>query len=644
MKPSPPISHTRSISRILFDNLVTPFHGVMLLCALILLAAGDDLHLGFFFVTLINAAVRIGHDLSAKRAIDRLSARHRKSTPLLRGGRVRVCRANELLPGDLCRMAKGSEALADCVVVEGHAAAAEALLFGGSHRVLKDPGDTIYAGSRIESGECTARVLCPASESLCARMEREARRVRPHRTELTKGLRRVLLVLIAVALPLAAGKAFDLLHHGAAPLDAAAYAASMVASLAPPLMVLYFSLSLLLGARTLRKKSAVAHDLFCVEMLARADVICFDKTGTLTHRTPDGDVREDIEALDYFRRQGAAMKILSGDTTEAVRRVAEKTALDARVCDCRSLSDGAALARAALEFDCFSYAGAQQKADIVQSLRAAGHTVAMVGDGVNDVAAFYAADCSVSFGSGAVEARAAAQIVLRENTVAALPEIALEGRRVINNITRTGELFVKKSLCSFVLYLLVLLADLPYPMKSIHWTVVGLCCVTIPAAVLTMEHQHQPLLGHFVHNVFFEAVPGALLHIVYLLAAIGLSALLGLSDSLGLTLCCGAAAAAGLSVLWHVCLPLDRLRAWLCCLMTALLPLLLALLHEPLGLSVPTPAVTGLLVVLSAAGYPILCGCAALTTRVEHALAMRRLAGKLQAAHAESGIESGQVL
>lgn len=615
--------HLRTTAEIVQDNLLSPFHALMLACTVILLIFGAEPHqLTFLFFVVLNAALRIFYDLSARNAVRRIERPDPPRTVLRNGGIVRDVRSTGLEEGDVLMLRKGDLAPTDCRLLAGEPMVMEALITGRNQATHKVRGDKIYGESTILFDTCCVQVIEPAAHSLAAYMTEIAPPHHARRAEIDIGKQRLVLMLGSVSVVLAVWKVVAMLLHGETVSDALIYGATMITSLVPVMWLLLSSFSLYLSARTLRKKNAAARDLYCVEMLARTDMICFDKTGTITLRALGGELREDIDALEFFHREGIPLRIISGDTVESVSAVLAATTHGGKVYDCRlAYEDPTLLERAALEYTGFAEATAAQKAMIIRALRHAGYTVAMVGDGANDVPALRAADCSICFGSGADEVRAASNIVLLDNHLSALPDIVLEGRRVINNITRTGELFIKKSLCTFVLYLLVLTVGFSYPYHNEHWSVLNLFCVIIPAAVLVTERQHQHVHGHFLHNVISEAMPGALLHILYIIAAVQLSAWMGLDESMTLTLCCGIAGAAGLGVLWHICaFPLDRLRRILCISMTVLLPVALAVTGPYLHLAAPTWNVLLAMLPFALIAFPLMHLFVRTFAHIEHAL------------------------
>lgn len=322
-------------------------------------------------------------------------------------------------------------------------------------------------------------------------------------------------------------------------------------------------------------------------------------------------------AVAYFRAEGVDVRLLTGDTPEAAAAIARALHLEGPLVDCAGLSDEA-LAAATAYAGVFASATAAQKAKIVAALRAAGRCVGMVGDGVNDVAAFHTADCSVAMAHGCEAGRSAAQLVLLDENLLSLPDIVREGRSIIGSVTRTSELFVKKSLTSMIVLLIALITPLEYPFLPRQLTLVALFTIGLPALALTFERESAPAHGHFVGSVFFEAVPGTLLSLLCVVTGMVCGGPLGLSAVEHTTLCVYAYALSGMLVLLHICRPFDRSRALLCAAMAAGLSLSLVLLREPLSLVLPTPAMLLVLLPLIVLGYPMLFLLVRGAERVSH--------------------------
>ncbi len=267
-----------------------------------------------------------------------------------------------------------------------------------------------------------------------------------------------------------------------------------------------------------------------VLLLGSADrpVDATDAPGTVTPRALvilEQRVRPDArETLDYFASQGVSVKVISGDNAISVGAVAGSLGLpggDAPV-DARSLPDERdALAETLERSTTFGRVRPDQKRAMVGALQSRGHTVAMTGDGVNDVLALKDADIGVAMGSGSPATRAVAQIVLLDNRFATLPHVVGEGRRVIGNIERVSNLFLTKTVYSVLLALLVgvggvisEIADfdpIPYPFLPRHVTLAAWFTIGIPAFVLSLAPNNERARPGFVKRVMRLAVPSGVI-------------------------------------------------------------------------------------------------------------------------------------
>ncbi|MEN3614427.1 HAD-IC family P-type ATPase [Plantactinospora sp. ZYX-F-223] len=219
------------------------------------------------------------------------------------------------------------------------------------------------------------------------------------------------------------------------------------------------------------------------------------------------------DTLRYFAEQGVAVKVLSGDNALSVGAVARSLGLPGaeHPVDARELpTDPAELAEVVQRHTVFGRVGPQQKRDMVAALQGAGHTVAMTGDGVNDVLALKDADIGVAMGSGSPASRAVAQIVLLDNNFGALPAVVAEGRRVIGNIERVANLFLTKTVYSVLLAVIVVLSQVPYPFLPRHLTIISSLTIGIPAFFLALAPNHERARPGFVGRVLRFAVPSGL--------------------------------------------------------------------------------------------------------------------------------------
>ena len=217
------------------------------------------------------------------------------------------------------------------------------------------------------------------------------------------------------------------------------------------------------------------------------------------------------DTLRYFADQDVRAKVISGDNAVSVGAVAAKLGLSGTAVDARRLpAEPAGMAEALDAGTVFGRVSPRQKRDMVGALQSRGHTVAMTGDGVNDVLALKDADIGVSMGSGSEATRAVAQIVLLNNSFATLPSVVAEGRRVIGNITRVATLFLVKTVYSVLLALLVVCWQVEYPFLPRHLTLLSTLTIGIPAFFLALAPNKERAHPHFVRQVMRYSIPGGL--------------------------------------------------------------------------------------------------------------------------------------
>ena len=226
-------------------------------------------------------------------------------------------------------------------------------------------------------------------------------------------------------------------------------------------------------------------------------------------------VRADApETLRFFAEQGVAIKVISGDNPATVAAVAAKAGVEgaANAVDARTLPDeGEGLASALESHTVFGRVTPHQKRAMVKALQGQGHTVAMTGDGVNDVLALKDADIGIAMGSGSSASRSVAQLVLLDGSFATLPRVVAEGRRVINNIERVANLFLTKTVYSMLLALAIGVASLPFPFLPRHLTLVGSLTIGIPSFFLALAPNTNRARRGFVTRVLRVAVPAGAL-------------------------------------------------------------------------------------------------------------------------------------
>ena len=220
-------------------------------------------------------------------------------------------------------------------------------------------------------------------------------------------------------------------------------------------------------------------------------------------------LRPDVaETLAYFEHEGVDVKIISGDNPGSVAAVAkEATGEQLSSIDAREIAPED-MEHAVLDSEVFGRVKPEQKQAMVEALHAHGRTVAMTGDGVNDVLALKKADIGVAMGSGSAATRSVAQLVLLNDRFSSMPHVIAEGRRVIGNIERVANLFLTKTVYSVVLAMVVAVAGVTFPFQPIHVTITGWFTIGIPAFILSLAPNTERPRDGFVRRVLSLAIPG----------------------------------------------------------------------------------------------------------------------------------------
>ena len=218
------------------------------------------------------------------------------------------------------------------------------------------------------------------------------------------------------------------------------------------------------------------------------------------------------QTVEYFGREGVQIKVISGDNPVAVSRIAADAGIEnaERWLDASAVHSDEQLVQAAESYTVFGRVTPQQKQLLVRALQDAGHTVAMTGDGVNDILAMKDADCSVAMASGSEAAAQSAQVVLLESDFARMPEVVLEGRRVVNNIQRSASLFLVKNIFSLMMALFSVIFMLTYPLEPSQISLISAFTIGIPGFLLALEPNKERIQGNFLRNVLLKALPAGL--------------------------------------------------------------------------------------------------------------------------------------
>ena len=325
-------------------------------------------------------------------------------------------------------------------------------------------------------------------------------------------------------------------------------------------------------------------------------------------------VRADAPAtLAYFAEQGVTVKVISGDNHVTVGAVARRAGLDPSLStvDATTLppDDTPEFAAAVAEGTVFGRVTPHQKRAMVRALQAQGHTVAMTGDGVNDVLALKDADCGIAMASGSEATRGVAQLVLLDSNFSAMPRVVAEGRRVINNIERVASLFLAKTTYSVVLSLFTGVFAFAYPLRPIHLSLLSWFTIGVPAFFLALETNDARVRPGFLRRVLGSSVPAGLVIAIATMAVFSVAQLdPGIDHDHARSVAVMVAGAVALMNLYRIARPLNRLRAALVATMSSLFALAFLLPPARDGFELPLtrPWAYGLAAGAIAVAWPLL--------------------------------------
>ena len=272
--------------------------------------------------------------------------------------------------------------------------------------------------------------------------------------------------------------------------------------------------------------------------------------------------QEAKETFTYFAEQGVEVKVISGDNPLTVSEVAKEVGIAGaeRYVDASTLHTEEEMRAAVLNNAVFGRVTPNQKRKFVQILKEEGKTVAMTGDGVNDVLALKDADCSIAMASGSDAAAQASQLVLLESDFSCMPEVVLEGRRVVNNIQRSASLFLVKNIFSFLLSLVSFVFMFTYPLEPSQISLISMFTIGVPAFFLALEPNKNIIKGHFLTNVFLKALPAALTDVLAVGALVIFGRTFGVSSADISTAATMLLSIVGFMILYTISAPMNVLR------------------------------------------------------------------------------------
>ena len=274
-------------------------------------------------------------------------------------------------------------------------------------------------------------------------------------------------------------------------------------------------------------------------------------------------IRENaIKTLEYFKKQGVDILILSGDSPITVSRIAQRVGIEGfdKYVDCSTLNDEKEVEEAVKKYKIFARVTPIQKKQIVMYLKKMGHTVAMTGDGVNDIIALKESDCSIAMAEGSDAARSVSQLVLLDSNFESMPKIVAEGRRTINNLERSATLFLSKTIYSVILAILFILIHKAYPFMPIQLSLMSLVCIGIPSFVLALEPNKSRVKGKFIENVISKVIPASLNVIFSIIMVCIIDEKLSFPAEIYSTICVILTVLTGFMLIIKISIPFNVLR------------------------------------------------------------------------------------
>ncbi|WP_306781823.1 cation-translocating P-type ATPase [Agathobacter rectalis] len=274
-------------------------------------------------------------------------------------------------------------------------------------------------------------------------------------------------------------------------------------------------------------------------------------------------IRENaVKTFEYFKSQGVAIKVISGDNPRTVSRIAIQAGIESAesFVDAATLDTEDKIADAVNKYTVFGRVTPKQKKQLVKALQAKGHTVAMTGDGVNDILAMKDADCSVAMASGSEAAAQAAQVVLLDSDFAHMPDVVYEGRRVVNNIQRSASLFLVKNIFSLLLSMFSVILMVTYPLEPAQVSLISMFTIGVPGFLLALEQNKDRIKGHFITNVMLKALPGGLTDVIAVGALVVCGEVFCISDASIGTIATLVLSVVGFMILFKISEPLNGMK------------------------------------------------------------------------------------
>lgn len=670
---------TQTIKQIILRNIFTLFNMLNLFLAISVMLVGSFKNLLFMGGVICNTLISIIQEIKAKKTIDKLSLLSTTKAHVIRDGKKEDIHIEEILLDDIIFFGAGEQVVVDTIIQKGICEVNEAFLTGEENPISKKEGDMILSGSFLVAGNIIGKVEHIGTENYTYQISKEARYIKKVNSILMNALRTVIKWTSILIVPFGSILFIKQLYLASSTRDAVINTVAAVIGMIPEGLVLLTSTVLAVGILKLSKYKVLVQELYCIEMLARTDVLCLDKTGTLTegnikfvkmeieknrkenidnilcafttHMEENATIKaihekfqekstlsvkkvipfsserkysalevengyyilgapeyildktdpsfqkmqssfqkyrvlllahkksmqkkqkatilayiflEDVirkkakETIDYFQKEEVEIKVISGDNPITVSNIAKRVHIQNadKYIDMREVKEEE-IQNIVEKYAVFGRVNPTQKKQIILALKEKGHTVAMTGDGVNDVLALKEADCSIAMNSGSDAARNVSQIVLLESNFEAMPNVVLEGRQTVNNIERSSVLYLTKTMYASMLAILFLFINKKYPFEPIQLTLTSVVAIGIPSVFLALETNKNRIKGNFFTNVFGKAFPFSIVVVINIILIMILSSIFSLNSEETSTLCVIMNAIISFLLLFRISMPFN---------------------------------------------------------------------------------------
>ena len=609
--------------QIVINNVFTYFNLIFVVLGVLLMLVQSYKNMTFLPVVIINTVIGIYQEIKSKKVLDSLNILNATKVTVVRDGQEQEISPDELVLDDVVLFKSGEQISGDAIVLSGEVRVNESLLTGESDEITKVADSQLLSGSFIVSGSCYARIDKIGAEAYVHQLTLEAKSIKKgEQSEMVGSINRLVKWVGIIIIPIGCVLFFQSyfinhqgLHDSIVSMEAA------LIGMIPEGLYLLTTVALAASTMRLAKRGVLLHNMKSIESLARVDVLCVEKFSSVTfpeatyilgapemilrdnyemyqseveHYTSQGyrllvfgkylgefqetlaaevqplgyillwnPIRKEAKAtFEYFAEQNVAIKVISGDNPLTVSNVAQAAGIIGaeNYVDARTLTTMEAQTEALEKYTVFGRVTPEQKKQFVLLLKKLDHTVAMTGDGVNDILAMKEADCSIAMASGNQATAQASQVVLLDSDFSTMPEVVFEGRQVVNNIERSSSLFLVKNIFSLLMSVFAMIFAVTYPLQPTQVTLISLFTIGIPSTFLALEPNHRRIEGKFLFNVLSKAIPGGLTDMLVVGALLICGDILALQKTDISTTATLLLVSVGFMVLYKISSPMNRYR------------------------------------------------------------------------------------